>query len=125
MNYGESMILYDCHAHVFEQVSAVPTARYTPTSPAPLKRWLEHIKTHGLKGGVLVQVSFLGTDNSELCSALKQLNPDNFAGVAVVSTSVPDEEIDRLYSLGVRGFRWNLIGGLPLPDLQSSEVKYF
>ncbi len=119
------MILFDCHAHVFEQISAIPESRYIPKTPASLSQWLQHLKEHRLCGGVIVQVSFLGTDNSELCSALKQLNLDHFAGVAVVSTAITDQEIDRLNKMGVKGFRWNLIRGAKVPDLNNPKVRSF
>lgn len=85
------MIHYDCHAHVYEHIAAVTGARYTPTVPAPLAHWRQHLQTHGLRGGVIVQVSFLGTDNTQLCAALAQLDSAHFAGVAVVSPSVDDQ----------------------------------
>lgn len=119
------MIHYDCHAHVFEEISTQPGARYVPTSSAPLALWLQSLKQHQLMGGVIVQVSFLGTDNSQLCSALQQLSPEHFAGVAVVALDVREEEIDRLRALGVRGFRWNLVRGGQIPELHSPIVKTF
>jgi predicted TIM-barrel fold metal-dependent hydrolase len=119
------MIHFDCHAHVFEQVVAVPGARYVPTSPAPLQQWLGHLNQQQLKGGVLVQVSFLGTDNSQLCHALQSLDTSCFAGVAVVPLDVELKEIDRLRSTGVRGFRWNLVRGSDIPDLQDPLVRTF
>lgn len=119
------MILYDCHAHVYEQITPVTGARYVPNAPAPLAHWINHLDEHGLKGGVIVQVSFLGFNNSELCNALQQLDRNHFAGVAVVPLSVTNEELDRLSSIGVRGFRWNLVRGAQLPDLQNPEVGSF
>ena len=119
------MILYDCHAHVYEQINPIPGARYTPDKPAPLSHWLNHLDEHRLKGGVIVQVSFLGNDNSELCGALKNLDRKYFAGVAVVSFSATSEELDRLSSVGVKGFRWNLVSGAQIPDLKNPLVRSF
>lgn len=119
------MILYDCHAHVYESVKAVASARYIPPNTAPLQRWLEHQQSYGLQGGVIVQVSFLGTDNSELCHALQKLGHENYAGVAVVDMDVSEEEIDRLRLMGVRGFRWNLVRGAAIPNLNSLDVRTF
>lgn len=119
------MIHFDCHAHVYEHIVAVPGARYIPKSPAPLARWTELLDQHALSGGVIVQVSFLGDDNSALCEALQQLGTERFAGVAVVPINVSGEEIQRLHSLGVRGFRWNLVQGGKVPELESPEVQDF
>lgn len=119
------MIQYDCHAHIYEQVTHVAGTRYSPVAPAPLATWQQYLDKHQLKGGVIVQVSFLGTDNTELCTALEQLNPKYFAGVAVVPLDVETEEIDRLKDLGVRGFRWNLVRGAQIPDLAHPVVRSF
>lgn len=119
------MINFDCHAHIYETVTSVPGARYAPNVPATLSDWQSNLSKFGLSGGVIVQVSFLGTNNSELCSALKRLNLDLFAGVAVVNLDVSIEEIDQLISCGIRGFRWNLVRGAPLPDLEDPVVRLF
>lgn len=94
------MIQFDCHAHVYETVTSIDGARYIPARPAPLADWLGHQKAHGLQGGVIVQVSFLGTDNSEMCAALSKLDHSHFAGVGVVQLDVGDEELDRLVDAG-------------------------
>ncbi|MFK8083545.1 MAG: amidohydrolase [Granulosicoccus sp.] len=117
------MIHYDCHAHVYEHINAIKDARYIPTAPAPLSFWRQQLQKYKLKGGVLVQVSFLGTNNTELCSALAQLDSSKFAGVAVVSPDITEQEIDRLFDAGVRGFRWNLVQGAAIPALGSLQVK--
>ena len=119
------MIDFDCHAHVFEQAIAIAGARYTPRSPAPLSTWQSLLQAQQLIGGVIVQVSFLGTDNSELCFALQKLDTARFAGIAVVALNVHDEELDRLASLGIKGFRWNLVRGADIPDLSQPLVRSF
>lgn len=119
------MIDFDCHAHIYEKVTAIPDARYVPTAPAPLSTWLELQQRHSLKGGVIVQVSFLGTDNSELYAALAKLDIKRFAGVAVVPLDARDETLDHLAMAGVRGVRWNLVRGKHLPDLTSASVQRF
>ena len=119
------MINFDCHAHVFEHTIAIAGSRYSPSSPAPLHRWQSHLREHQLLGGVIVQVSFLGTDNSELCLALQQVDTAQYAGVAVVPLDVPNEELDRLCALGVRGLRWNLVRGASIPDLHQPLTRSF
>ena len=119
------MIQFDCHAHVYETTQAVPGARYRPKAPAPLADWLKNLDHHGLKGGVIVQVSFLGADNSELCAALSKLDKTRFAGVAVVPLNVEDAELQRLIACGVRGVRWNLVRNGFVPDLEAPSVRSF
>jgi len=119
------MIRFDCHAHVYEHVTAVDGARYVPAGPAPLSDWLAHQDAKGLRGGVIVQVSFLGADNSQLCAALSQLDRARFAGVCVVALDVHEDELDRLAGLGVRGVRWNLVRGADIPDLRGETTQAF
>ena len=119
------MIGFDCHAHIYEKVASVPGARYVPSTPAPLENWLTHLRHHRIKGGVIVQISFLGTDNTELCAALAKLDRKCFAGVAVVDLDVTDQALANLVNVGVRGIRWNLVRGKGIPDLSSQAVQGF
>jgi len=108
----------DTHAHVFERGLPMPDARrYAPEEDALLGTYLHHLDTHGLAHGVLVQPSFLGTDNSYLLQALRA-QPQRLRGVAVVDESTGDEQLQALADAGVVGMRLNLIG-LPLPDLNA------
>ncbi|MBC2860820.1 amidohydrolase [Stappia sp. 28M-7] len=116
------MIRFDCHVHVYEEVTATRGARYVPAVPAPLAGWQAGMARHGLSGGVIVQVSFLGFDNSQLLDALSRLDPQRFAGVAVVPDDVEAAALDTLVAAGIRGIRWNLVRGAPLPDLESPAV---
>mgnify|MGYP003634958670 FL=1 len=119
------MIQYDCHAHVYETVTAVDGARYVPATTAPLSAWLKHQRDHGLRGGVIVQVSFLGTDNSEMCAALAGLDRQHFAGVGVVGLDIGDDELDQLDRAGMRGVRWNLVRGAEIPDFREQRTQAF
>ncbi|AHD08855.1 amidohydrolase family protein [Phaeobacter gallaeciensis] len=119
------MVHFDCHAHVYEKITATPGARYVPKSPAPLEVWKNNLSEHGFTGGVIVQVSFLGTDNSELCSALSKLDKTRFAGVGVVDLDVDDAELDQLVTAGIRGIRWNLVRGKAVPDVTQPVVQAF
>lgn len=119
------MFTFDCHAHVYETTHAIEGARYQPSKPAPLKNWLSNLENHGLIGGVLVQVSFLGCDNSEMLSALSKLERSRFAGVAVTPISVSEDELDALLGSGVTGIRWNLVRGAEVPDLDDANVQRF
>jgi len=119
------MFQFDCHAHVYETVKPVDGARYIPAKPAPLDEWLGHQAVHGLSGGVIVQVSFLGTDNSQMCDALSRLDSARFAGVGVVPLDVDEAELGRLTQAGMRGVRWNLVRGAEVPDLDAPRTQGF
>lgn len=100
----------DCHAHVFSRdAPAIPGARYRPAYAARLEAWREHWDGAGITHGVLVQISFFGTDNSEMLAALSH-DPARLRGVAVVDHAVTDSALDRMHELGVRGVRLNLQG---------------
>ncbi len=118
-------LAFDCHAHVYETVVANGRPRYLPPRPAPLAEWRVHLAAHGIRGGVLVQPSFLGTDNAQILTALAQLPASRFAGVAVVDLSMSSCELGELFAQGVRGLRWNLVEGAPLPELRDQLVRNF
>lgn len=106
----------DTHAHVFHQgLALADTRRHTPDYDATLAQYLELLDGHGLSHGVLVQPSFLGTDNSHLLQALRAA-PARLRGVAVVDPAIDDPGLQALAAAGVVGIRLNLIG-LDLPDL--------
>jgi len=68
-----------------------------------------HLDRHGLSHGVLIQPSFLGTDNRFMLDALRRY-PQRLRGVAVVDASISDTQLDELEEAGVVGIRLNLIG---------------
>ena len=91
--------------------------RYAPDADAALATHLQHLDTHGLAYGVLVQPSFLGTDNRYMLQALRA-RPQRLRGVAVVDDNTGEDHLQALADAGVVGMRLNLIG-LPLPDLNA------
>lgn len=108
----------DTHAHVFERGLPMPAARrYAPTQDATLAQYLAQLDLHGVAHGVLVQPSFLGTDNSYMLQALQAAH-GRLRGVAVVDASASAQHLDALASAGIDGLRLNLVG-LPLPELAS------
>jgi predicted TIM-barrel fold metal-dependent hydrolase len=109
---------FDCHAHVYERVYGVGHPRYLPKAPAPRKAWFANLQANGLKGGVIVQVSFFGADNSELLNAPHALDTRRFRGVAVVPIDASEEELQTLKMEGIAGVRWNLIVGAARPLTQ-------
>lgn len=112
----------DTHAHVFHRgLKLAPGRRYAPDYDAPLSLYLEQLDYNGITNGVLVQPSFLGTDNSYLVECLKQTS-GRLRGIAVVDPAVSADELRELDGAGVVGIRLNLVGQ-PLPDLAASEWK--
>lgn len=112
----------DAHAHVFHRgLRLAPGRRYAPEHDAPLELYLQQLDENAITHGVLVQPSFLGTDNSYLVECLNRAN-GRLRGIAVVEPTVSPREIHALDHAGVVGIRLNLVGR-PLPDLRTSEWK--
>ena len=110
----------DTHAHVFTRVmKMVVSRRYSPTRDATIADYLGMLDNNGLSHGVLVQVSFLGTDNSYLLQALRQA-PTRLRGIVVVEPDIKMEALRAFDRLGVVGVRLNLIG-IPDPGLADPE----
>jgi len=112
----------DTHAHVF--VRGLPLAkqrRHAPDYDATLETYAGHLLSNGISHAVLVQPSFLGTDNSFFLEVLKRY-PRRFRGVAVVDCEVSDRELAALERAGVVGIRLNLVG-LTLPDLTTPGCR--
>jgi predicted TIM-barrel fold metal-dependent hydrolase len=108
----------DCHAHVFRRDLPMPDRRRAPTGyDATVDDYLHQLDTHEVSHGVLIQPSFLGTDNSYLVAALRA-RPDRLRGVAVIEPGITDEDLQALAAAGVVGIRLNLIG-LRTPDFAS------
>ncbi len=106
----------DGHAHVF--VRGLPLAaarRHAPDYDATLAEYLALLDAHGVSHGVLVQPSFLGTDNGFLIGALRAA-PQRLRGVAVVDPLVDDATLQAMSEAGVVGIRLNIVG-MPIPDL--------
>jgi predicted TIM-barrel fold metal-dependent hydrolase len=100
----------DTHAHVFARgLTLAARRRYTPAYDAPLAAFLAVLDTHGVAEAVLVQPSFLGTDNSFMLAAIKAAGR-RLRGIAVVDPSVGDADLDELAAGGVVGIRYNLVG---------------
>jgi predicted TIM-barrel fold metal-dependent hydrolase len=114
----------DAHAHVFSRdLQLIGARRYSPEYDATLDQYLEHLQTHGLSHGVLVQPSFLGTDNSYLLAALQRA-PRQLRGVVVLEPGISRSTLNDMAQLGVVGVRLNLIGKA-LPDFGDSAWQGF
>lgn len=117
------MPFIDTHAHVFlRSLPMVANRRYTPDYDASLSRYLQVLVDHDVGCGVLIQPSFLGTDNSYLLASLDAY-PNALRGVVVVAPDVADDVLIDMNQRGVVGIRFNLIGKnvaeLAAPENQS------
>jgi predicted TIM-barrel fold metal-dependent hydrolase len=118
--FPASILGIDGHAHVFSRELDLTSARrYSPDYDATLAMYQHNLQGHGLSHGVLVQPSFLGTDNRYLLNALRQA-PEQLRGVVVVDRQISRRELDEMDGLGVVGIRLNLMGKA-LPDFSEPQ----
>jgi predicted TIM-barrel fold metal-dependent hydrolase len=104
------MTAINTHAHVFtRELQPVAQARYRPDYDALLGEWLALQQASGVTHGVLVQPSFLGSDNAYLLDALAAA-PGRLRGVAVTDAGVSAATLNAWDARGVRGIRLNLQG---------------
>jgi predicted TIM-barrel fold metal-dependent hydrolase len=119
-----SLTAVDTHAHIFQRgLKTAAVRRYTPDYDATLGDYLAQLDAHGVSHGVLVQPSFLGTDNSYLVAALKA-QPKRLRGVVVVDPGTPGKILSDFAAAGVVGIRLNLIS-LAVPDFKQAPWPAF
>ncbi len=105
----------DTHAHIFRRgLPLAPGARYSSDYDANLEDYLAQLNANGMTHGVLVQISFLGTDNSFILDGIKRSN-GRLRGIAVVDPSIAYFDMKELDNSGIVGVRLNLVGR-PIPD---------
>ncbi|MBP6726704.1 MAG: amidohydrolase family protein [Thauera sp.] len=93
--------------------------RYTPEGVLPYDKLQAEWQKNDIDYGVLVQVSFMGTDNSYLVDLVEK--HDNIRGVVVLTNadgslneaSYNDEILQHYHDIGIRGIRLNLQGKKP------------
>jgi predicted TIM-barrel fold metal-dependent hydrolase len=114
----------DTHAHNFKRgLKLADVRRYAPDYDATVDEYLKLLDANGLSHGILVQPSFLGTDNSYLLESL-QAARGRARGIAVVPPSMSRLELDQLKEAGVVGVRLNLVG-LPIPAFDAEPWPEF
>lgn len=114
----------DAHAHVFEPgLKLASVRRYAPEYKASIEQYIANFESKGLNTGVLIQPSFLGTDNSYMVDAIKAY-PNQIYGVAVIDeNTVTLEELEELNKHNVIGIRLNLYAK-EIPNLRSETWKH-
>lgn len=99
----------DAHFHVF-LASAINQvkSRYVLEYDASIDQWEKLANQASIDGGVIVQPSFLGVDNSFLLNTIRT-SPDKLKGVAVLPPNLPRSALAELKEQGVIGVRLNLL----------------
>jgi predicted TIM-barrel fold metal-dependent hydrolase len=116
----EPVAAIDSHAHVFRRgLPLAPVHRHAPDYDALLPDYLALLDAHAVSHAVLVQPSFLGTDNRFLLDALRA-SPQRLRGVVIVEPRIGEDDLAALDRQGVCGIRLNLVG-LPIPDFAHAE----
>jgi predicted TIM-barrel fold metal-dependent hydrolase len=122
-NKGDNLATVDTHAHIFERGLKLANARrYAPAYDATLDDYLRMLDRHGIARGVLVQPSFLGTDNSYMLEGLRRA-PTRLRGIAVIAPDAASEELKQMNALGVVGIRLNLVGNAAIPDFADARWR--
>ncbi|NPD68678.1 amidohydrolase family protein (plasmid) [Lichenicola cladoniae] len=111
----------DTHVHVFlrdHDFSA--DRRYAPNYDAPPEALLGAMADGGIGAAILIQPSFLGSDNRYILDVISA-RPKMFRGVAVVDPAIAPAELDRLRDGGIVGVRLNCIGR-PAPNIGGAAL---
>lgn len=117
---------FDTHAHIFLKNIGIKDARYIPNYSISKDDFMAQMHSFGFSGGVLIQPSFLGYDNSLLLQAIA--NDLNLRGVAVLPFTTDSKLLESYAKRGIVGIRLNLIGKdvkETLKSLQSTQAKAF
>lgn len=110
----------DAHAHVFKVgLKLASNRRYAPEYTTNIDEFIKNFESKGLSAGMLIQPSFLGTDNSYMIDTIAQY-PDKLWGVAVVDSDVSITELKQLSQSNIVGIRLNLYGK-KIPNLKDAK----
>lgn len=114
----------DTHAHVFtNQLPTAADAVYLVDYNSTPEMYTAMLAGEGAYFGVLVQPSFLGTDNSFMLEAISQ-NPQRLKGILVLDPTTPIEELRKLSACGICGIRFNVFGK-PNLDFSSPQLQQY
>ncbi len=118
----------DTHMHIYNhRIPTAATAKFVPPD-ASVPEYLAMRARLGVARTVVVQPSTYGKDNRGTLEAMAAIGP-SARGIAVVDETVSDAELERLTKLGIRGIRFFMLGGAPLPleilETMSARVAPF
>ena len=122
---ADAVTAIDCHAHIFERgLGLAGNRRYAPDYDATLADYLVNLDANGCSHGVLVQPSFLGTDNSYLIAALKR-HAGRLRGIAVIEPTLSAGQLEELDETGIVGIHsissaWPIRRSIRLPGARCS-----
>ncbi len=108
-NFEVPSLACDTHFHVFGPKEKFPYGselRYTPPL-APLENYLALADQLNMERMVFIQPSAYGKDNTCMLEAMYAVG-DNCRGIVDIDDDAPEEELERLNALGVRGIRINV-----------------
>ena len=119
---GGSITGVDTHAHIFERgLEFAAQRRYAPNYDATVDLFLAKLDANGLSHGVLVQPSFLGTNNDYLLAGIAK-SAGRLKGIVVVAPPVTEDQLDTFAAGGAVGIRLNLVER-ETPDLTGPDWK--
>lgn len=111
----------DSHAHVFlRSLKMARFHRYLPKFDASVDSYLSLLDEFHFTNGVIIQPSFLGTDNHYLLSALEQ-HRHRLRGIVVIDPARDLEKLEDWNRAGCAGIRFNLFD---LPDPVLSDLSW-
>lgn len=97
----------DCHMHIYDdRFPVAPGTKLRPAN-ATIAQYRQLQKRLGMHRNVVVTPSTYGTDNRVTLNAIKEFG-GHARGVAVVDTTVSDDELRALDQGGIRAIRFNL-----------------
>lgn len=101
----------DTHAHIFTQQLQFVSAGegYIPDYDATLETFLQKLHQHHLSHAVLVQPSFLGTDNSHLLAAVQD-RAKQLRALVIAGPETAQRDLEAMRSQGAVGARLILYG---------------
>jgi D-galactarolactone isomerase len=100
----------DTHMHIYDKRYPLASTAKIIHGDALVPAYEAIRKRLGIERTVVVQPTAYGTDNSCTLDAMAALGSGS-RGIAVVDTSVSDQELERLTKLGIRGIRFFMLPG--------------
>lgn len=117
---SQSFPIVDTHAHVYRKdLPMADDRRYTPETDATPTQYADMRRALRASRAVLIQPSFLGTDNHYML-ALASRHPETMRAVVAVDPNVNTATLRVHAAQGAVGIRLNLLGQA-LPDLAATR----